>query len=160
MRQCGWRGLAGNRPVPGRQVGSEGEGRGTERYAGGGGDAPRSTTTTPGGRTAACWVLRDRSIITRRPSRDRSALQKLYGYAVGSGDKSDTRAWADRHWLPAEHRALGFEFSAYVVNVSNLKITLPRSAKGHQLPSRLAKSDLNPAPVNVSSNKINPGQRL
>src|SRR5215831_20554468 len=59
--------------------------------------------------------------MSRRPSRDRSALQKLYGHAVGSGDKSDTRSWADRHWLPAEHRALGFELSAYGVDVFNLK---------------------------------------
>jgi len=61
MLQCGWHGLTGERPAPGRQVGSEGEGRGTERYAGGGGDAPPSTTTRPGGRTAARWILRDRS---------------------------------------------------------------------------------------------------
>src|SRR5215470_15008518 len=59
--------------------------------------------------------------MSRRPSRDRSALQKLYGCAVGSDDKGDTRAWADRHWLSAEHRALGFELSAYGVDVFNLK---------------------------------------
>src|SRR5262249_49183284 len=63
----------------------------------------------------------DTSAAPLAPSRGRGALQKLYGHAVRSGDKSDTRTWADRHRLPAEHRALRLELGAYGVNVFNVK---------------------------------------